>query len=348
MVSDEPQPTSFDRGQHILPPGPATLAARLRRLLRRAPLAAYHASATKPALLLDPAFLRQLESLAFAARGTRTAGLIGEHASRRRASSVDFADYRSYVPGDDFRLIDWNVYARLGELCLKLTQARENVVLYLVLDASRSMTWGEPVKFLFARRLAAALGVIALSNYDSVVLTVWRDGGDQRFPLLRGKSSIHRLLEFLNTLEASGVTDLRASASAFCSRPHHGGIAVVLSDLWDGMPAADTPTEPAYDSALHYLRRAGLQPIMVHVLDPQELQPQLEGALELVDCESGRTMSVVATPALLARYQAAIHARLDAVRAVCLSLRSTYVPVRTTDAVETVLLQNLRQLAVVK
>src|SRR5947209_4649639 len=115
-----------------------------------------------PATLLDAAFLRQLESLSLAARGVATGGVSGEHASRRKASSVEFADYRGYVPGDDFRMIDWNVYARLGELCLKLTQARENVTLHLLLDASQSMEWGEPSKFLFARRLAAALGVVAL------------------------------------------------------------------------------------------------------------------------------------------------------------------------------------------
>jgi hypothetical protein len=370
---------------------------------RREPLA--------PTALLDAAFLQQLESLSLAARGVVTGGLIGEHASRRKASSVEFADYRGYVPGDDFRLIDWNVYARLGELCLKLTQARENVTLHLLLDASRSMGWGEPAKFLFARRLAAALGVVALANYDSVVLTVLRDGTAQRYPLLRGKSGIHRLLGFLTALEPGGATDLRQSMLAFCGARGHGGLAVLLSDLWDaappfegqgsrgerkedaehvGSPSGDRgplwgseaplgipsrPTtgravppsndsarfhqgaeksyvedpRPGYEDALRYLLRAGWQPALVHILDPQEIEPQIEGALELIDCEdTARTLSVVVTPALLARYRAALAERMETLAAFCLGQRISYLPVRTTDSVESVVLDDLRRLAVVR
>jgi uncharacterized protein (DUF58 family) len=311
------------------------VTARLRRTQRRE-----SARTVLPgAALLDAGFLAQLETLSLAARGAPTGGLIGEHASRRKASSIEFADYRGYVPGDDFRLIDWNVYARLGELCLKLTQARENVTLHLLLDASQSMDWGEPTKFLVARRLAAALGVVSLASYDSVSLTVLRDGGVQRFPLLRGKASIARLVGHLGALEAGGATDLRQSAIEFCSARGRGGVGIVLSDLW---------VDSGWDDALLYLQRGGLQTTLLHVLDPQELEPQVEGALELVDCESGRPLSVVISPALLARYRAALAARMDAVSSLCASLRIGYVPVRTTDPLETVMLQDLRRIAVVR
>src|SRR5581483_4606843 len=119
-----------------------------------------------PNVLLDSAFLRQVESLHFNAPRAATAGLAGEHASRRKAHSIEFADHRNYAPGDDFRLIDWNVYARLGELCLKLTEARENLSVHLLIDCSASMDWGRPNKLLYARRIAAALGALALASYD--------------------------------------------------------------------------------------------------------------------------------------------------------------------------------------
>lgn len=320
---------------------PRSLLQLLRRALRLpGGRAGQGATPVVPATgLLDEAFLRQLQSLSLAARGASTAGLIGEHASRRRASSVEFADYRGYVPGDDFRMIDWNVYARLGELCLKLTQARENVILHLLIDASASMAWGEPAKFLFARRLAAALGVVALDGYDSVALTVLRDGQAQRYPLLRGTSSIHRLAGYIGTLEPGGRTDLRASAISFASQPGHGGVGILLSDLW---------VDSGHEDALRYLRKAGLQLTLVHVLDPQELQPQLEGALELLDCETGQGLSIVVSPALLARYRTALDARMAALRAACLAQRVAYLPVQTTDALETLLLRDLRRLAVVR
>src|SRR5689334_1370201 len=150
--------------------------------------------------LLDSAFLQRLEHLSLRVGRTGTTGFTGEHASRRKAHSVEFADYRDYRPGDDFRLIDWNVYARLGELTLRLTEAAEATTLHLLLDCSSSMAWGVPSKFRTLQRLAAAFGCIALSRYDSVSIGLLRGAEAQCLPRLRGKNETGRYLSVLEGL----------------------------------------------------------------------------------------------------------------------------------------------------
>ena len=139
-------------------------------------------------VLLDESFLRRLERLNLMTRRGTRAHTIGEHQSRRRAVSLEFADYRHYVSGDDLRRIDWNVYGRSNSLFLKLTEAKEDVAVHLLLDTSQSMDWGEPSKLLYARQLVAALGYLALARFDAVTAATFSDELHERFSLTRGKS----------------------------------------------------------------------------------------------------------------------------------------------------------------
>ena len=188
--------------------GRSILASHARTALEHVRPATAHESSDDPDVLLDGAFLRQLETLRFNAPRAATAGLAGEHASRRKAHSVEFADHRNYAPGDDFRLIDWNVYARLGELCLKLTEARENLAVHVLLDCSASMDWGRPNKLLYAKRVAAALGTLALASYDTVHLGAFSDDVLVVFPPLRGRGAVSALLAHLRGLGPGATTDL--------------------------------------------------------------------------------------------------------------------------------------------
>src|SRR5436305_9074746 len=120
---------------------------------------------------IDGAFLHKLEHLSLVLGKDLIGGLMGEHQAARRTAGIEFADYRKYSPADDIRRVDWNAYARLGTLHIKQAQAEHDTALYLLVDASPSMEFGEPPKFLAARRLAAALGYVALSHLDSVLLT---------------------------------------------------------------------------------------------------------------------------------------------------------------------------------
>jgi uncharacterized protein (DUF58 family) len=290
--------------------------------------------ADDPDVLLDGTFLRQVESLHFNAPRAMTAGLAGEHASRRKAHSVEFADHRNYAPGDDFRLIDWNVYARLGELCLKLTEARENLSIHLLVDCSASMDWGRPNKLLYAKRIAAALGALALASYDTVHLGAFGDDITAVFPPLRGRAAVGTLLGHLRGLVPGSTTDLAQSVASYCGRPGRDGVAVLISDFL---------VESGYAQALSYLARSGLQTTALHIVDAHEESPPMDGLLELLDRETGQLVKVGVTPDLLRRYRSHFEQWCDTIALACRAQRAHYVRVSTTVAPRDLILRTLRQ-----
>ena len=287
-----------------------------------------------PNVLLDGAFLRRVESLHFNAPRAATAGLAGEHASRRKAHSVEFADHRNYAPGDDFRLIDWNVYARLGELCLKLTEARENLAVHILIDCSASMDWGRPNKLLYAKRVAAALGALALASYDTVYLGAFSDELLTVFPPLRGRGAVGLLLDHLRGLTPGTSTDLARATASYCGRSGRSGVAVLLSDFL--VPSG-------YAEALSYLARSGLQTTALHVMDRQEEQPTLDGLLELRDRETDELVKVAVTPELLRRYAGYVTQWSGEIETACRAQRAHYVRVPTAVSPQTLVLTTLRR-----
>lgn len=310
----------------------SALSQRVRGDARR--LMGDQAPVDDPNVLLDGAFLRRVETLHFNAPRAYTSGLAGEHASRRKAHSVEFADHRNYAPGDDFRLIDWNVYARLGELCLKLTEARENLAIHLLIDCSASMDWGRPNKLLYAKRVAAALGALALASYDTVYLGAFSDDDLTVFPPLRGRGAVGLMLDHLRSLQAGATTDLARAAASYCGRPGRNGVAVLLSDYL----VAD-----GYVEALGYLARSGLQTTALHIVDTQEERPPLDGLLELYDRETGELVKVSITPDLLRRYDTLFHSWSDEIELACRAQRAHYVRVMTMVAPQTLVLNTLRR-----
>src|SRR5215467_7199026 len=162
------------------------------------------AIATKPSDLLDPEFMSRLERLDIVSRRIFAGKMKGERRSKRKGQSVEFADYRNYVVGDDLRFLDWNIYGRLDRLFIRLFQEEEDLHFYLLLDNSLSMDFGTPTKLHYAKQVAAALGFIGLVNLDRVVVEVFNDRLTQSLPPLRGRRSLWRLLDFLGTLEPGG------------------------------------------------------------------------------------------------------------------------------------------------
>ena len=157
--------------------------------------------------VFDEAFLRQLERLLLLMRSPVRGGLKGGRRSVKRGQSVEFADYRDYAPGDDLRQLDWNVYARLEKLFVKLFVEEEDVTISLMVDASASMTYGSPSKLLFAKRAAAALGYIGLASEDRVRVTALSGRIARRRTALRGSGRVFRLLADLSAIEAADGTD---------------------------------------------------------------------------------------------------------------------------------------------
>src|SRR5579864_5951084 len=149
-------------------------------------------------------FLKKLEYLSLISRRVFRGSILAQRRTMQLGGGIEFADHREYTPGDDFRYLDWNVYARHDELLLKRFQEEEDLHVYIFLDASRSMAFGTPPKFDFARQVGAALAYIALADLDRVAIVAFANDILADFPLTRGKGRILSLLKFLEGLPPSG------------------------------------------------------------------------------------------------------------------------------------------------
>src|SRR3954453_8468898 len=165
--------------------------------------------------LLDPQFLARLEQLELVSKKIFMGRMKGERRSKRKGQSVEFADYRNYVVGDDLRHLDWNLYARLDKLFLRLFMEEEDLHFYVLIDNSLSMDFGSPTKLQFAEQVAAALGFIGLVNMDRVVVEAFNDRLTQSLPAVRGRKSLWRLIDFLNKIEPAGPSDLTNALRTF-------------------------------------------------------------------------------------------------------------------------------------
>ena len=288
--------------------------------------------------LIDETLLRRLERLSLGSRRPVAGGLGGEHRSSARASSLDFADYRQYVPGDDFRRIDWNAYGRSGTLFVKLTEAREQLPVHILVDASRSMAWGQPAKLRYATQLAAALGYVSLARFDRLTVTAL---GEQPKELraVRGRGRLPALLSFLDGIQPSGALDLSAALAAYRVNRRAGGLAILISDLL----SAD-----GYEAGIESLLAAGLDLVVLQVLSPQELHPAEGGDVELVDAETGEIVEVSLTARMIGTYRERLERWCADAESLCARRGITYCRVSTDTPLEDVLLNELRRTGVLR
>lgn len=285
--------------------------------------------------LLDPAFRARLEALQLGTRRRLAGHFAGDHRSTRRGSSPDFADYREYHPGDDFRRIDYFLYARLDLLLIKLFEAEEDLHLRLLVDTSGSMGAGGKIEC--ARRVAAALGYVSLIRRDAV--SVHAVGGAERpAPRFTGQMGVPALFKHLSSLDAGGPTPMAAAATRLLSRPGPPGLTVVVSDL----------LTPDWEVALRRLPARGGDMVVVHVLAPDDLHPAFEGDVELIDSETGERVAVSIAPDALAEYSRRFTAWADQVAGRCRHLGAAYVRLLTTDDLESALLGMWRQAGVLR
>ena len=231
---------------------------------------------TTTTALLDPEFLHKLEQLELVSRKIFVGRMKGERKSKRRGASVEFADHRNYVVGDDLRHIDWNVYGRLDKLFLKLFLEEEDLHFYILLDTSLSMDFGEPTKLRYGKQIAAALGFIGLVNHDRVVLDAFGANLEPGPRGLRGRSQMWRVVEYLDSLEASGGSNLATSAKSFAVKHTGKGVVVLISDFLN---------KHGYQDALRYLLARNMDIYVIHVLSQEEVDPELAGDLRLVNAE---------------------------------------------------------------
>jgi uncharacterized protein (DUF58 family) len=259
-------------------------------------------------VLLSPELLAQLERLELVSRKIFRGRLKGERRSTRKGQSVEFADFRNYVPGDDLRFIDWNTYARLDRLFLKLFLEEEDLHFYALVDASPSMDFGTPTKLQYAKQLAAALGFIGLIRSDRVRIETLGQPAGRQAPVFRGRQSVWRMANYLNSIQAGESGSLTSGVKNFCIRNSGKGIVVLISDLMD---------KEGYSAALKYLLSQNMDVYVIQVLSAEEIDPDIKGDLKLVDCEDNDVAEISASAPLLKRYQKTLAAFVEGTREFC-------------------------------
>ncbi len=310
--------------------------------------------------LLTPELLRRLEQFQLLAARRAKSSSKGERRSRARGQSVEFADYRNYVHGDDFRYLDWNLYGRLERLFLKLYEEERELPVRIFLDASESMTFGEPRKFDFARQVAAAVGYVALSGFDrvsvipfpSLDVTASRPNGNGNpnppepvnltlemaargaLRSVRGKKSTMQYFRNLNLLSAGGPANLNEALRRGALEARQAGVAVVLSDFLD--PAG-------YEPGLTALVGRGFQVDLVQILAPEEIAPATFGDLRLVDSETGAMQEVTFGKYRLKSYQHTVQNYIQRLREYCQARGISFFSAASNTSLEELLLKQLRQ-----
>jgi uncharacterized protein (DUF58 family) len=310
--------------------------------------------------LFTETFLRKLERLSVMSRRAMSGQLQGERRSPKRGQSVEFADFRPYTPGDDFRRIDWNAYARLERFFIKLFVEEEDLTVHILVDVSRSMDWGQPNKLEYALRAAGALGYIALAGLDRVTVTMLgmeerKNGRPGYFTPHRGKQSAAALFSFLEaflpTEQSPAASNFQPSnhpitqLSSYTTHATSPGPIIIISDLFE--PTTQSSGHPITQS-LNSLAAKGFEVTLLHMLSPDEVDPNLSGDLKLLDSESGAEVEITADFDLLQRYRSSLAEWQTKLRSFCGARGMHYVPVETSVPLEELLFAWMRQYAVLK
>jgi uncharacterized protein (DUF58 family) len=293
--------------------------------------------------LFDDEFQRKLDYLALVSKRVFAGRMRAERRTKKSGSGIEFADHRDYQPGDDFRYLDWNVYQRFERLLLRLYEEEEDLAVYLILDTSRSMAFGDGhrdgggesgTKLRYAKKVCAALAYVALANLDRVSIVSSSDEVMDRMPPTRGKARIFKVFRFLRELEPSGSTDLEAALKAFVAENKRRGLAVLISDLYD---------PKGFERGINVLRYNKFDPFVVHVVDPAEARPRLNGDVLLCDCETGEEREVTVTPKVLHRFEEAHKAYVADVAKFAATHQVAYIEAPVTVPFDELILRVFRR-----
>lgn len=284
--------------------------------------------------LLSAEFMTKLEQLELLSRKIFAGRMKGERRSKRKGQSVEFADYRNYVVGDDLRFLDWNVYARLEQLLIKLFMEEEDLNVSILIDLSGSMDWGDPHKGMYAKRVAAALAYIGLINYDRVNLYVYNDGLIEEMTGVRGRRMTNRVIDFLDKVEIGGSSNLTEAGRQFALRHRGGGVLILLSDFLDKGGFAD---------GLRFLLSRKLDIYAIQMLSPDEIDPSLAGDLKLRDIEDGDMAEVTLSKMLIDRYKQNLQGFCEELKDHCTSRGITYLFASTHVPFDVLVMSYLRQ-----
>lgn len=292
--------------------------------------------------LLDSTLMSKLDQVDILSRKIFAGKLQGERRSKKRGVSVEFADYRHYVHGDDLRFVDWNIYARLDKLFLKMFIEEEDLSLVIAIDTSASMNWGNPSKFVFCQRLAMALGYIGLANHNRVTLYAFDSGGVKPLPNMRGRRRTNEMGKWLLDLEPGGSSAFADAMRSIALSRQGKGVMIILSDFM---------LKEGYEKGLRYLSGGGYDTFCLQVLSPEEIDPAkhgMSGDLRLTDIEDEDTAEITVSAALLKRYKENLNAYCGKFRDFCIRRGMMHITVDTGTNMTTLILEYFRKRGLLK
>lgn len=292
--------------------------------------------------LFDEEFLKKLERINIVTHRAASGMLQGDRRSRKRGQSVEFADFRPYVSGDDFRRIDWNAYARLERFFIKLFVDEQDITVHFVIDTSLSMDWGNPNKLNFAIRSVGALGYITLLNLDRVTVINYPPSRDSNLPALRGRNRSAGLFKYLGAIRAGGGDEQNRGPArlmrAYAAESKLAGPLVLLSDLMDD----------GWKEAISILASRGFEISIMHILSSEEINPDYIGDLNLIDVENETGVEITADFETLERYRKSLAEWREGWKRYCSARTINYIPLDSSTPLEDMLFVWLRKAGVVR
>ena len=284
--------------------------------------------------LLDAKFLKQITRLQIRSEVVFRGKFKGERRSLNRGASVEFADYRTYELGDDLRHVDWNVYARLDRLFLKLFNAEEDLPISILIDNSMSMDFGQPTKLECAKRIAAALSYIGLISFDRVSVYTFSDQLTPIVSSIYGKAQFPKLSQTIEGIAKGGETHLTACLQRFLTEIKGPGVGIIISDFWD---------MDGYETTIKRLLSRSFDLTLIHLLSDEEIHPRLSGELQLADAETGQAKEITVNEEALASYTERLNAFCENLKRYCLNRGATYIRMNHQTPLEQFILRDLRR-----
>ena len=277
--------------------------------------------------LFDPQFLDRLRALFFKLRKRRQLKKKSTQPTPAAGFTREFKDHRHYTPGDDFRAIDWRLFARLEKIFVRIFEEIQEYHVHILVDRSRSMIEPHPEKRIAALRLAVALAYLSLINQHRVSILSLADDIQRELPPLRGQGHIHDILKQLSELEFAGTTNLVGSLQHFRPSRDRRGIVFLISDLFGRSPELS-------EEALKQARSWPAETHVIHVLSPTEMRPDLEGEVQLLDVETGEVRRMWLTRREMARYEETFEDYLRKLHQVCMHQQFNYLAWTTDQSFE--------------
>ncbi len=287
--------------------------------------------------VFDAEFLKKLDSIVINVRMAMSEGTGGNRKSRSKGSSVEFSDFREYSMGDDFRRIDWNAYGRFDKHFVKQFMEEREAVVNIFIDCSRSMDFGSPKKYIYGLKLAGVLAFLALNNLDRVCLNGVSGSDLKQSTAVVGRTMYDRCIGFLEGLDFTGETSLN---EAIKKKDIKGrGISIIISDFF---------SPGGIEEAVKYLMYKKQDVALVHILSKEEIQPELNGQVRLLDSETGKAVDIAVTPVLLKQYERALESFEAGLREFCARMGVAYVRLSSDESVEKAVLEDFTRSGIIR